>query len=111
MGKSKPANMANVGHCNVEDALEQLTQQNHEIISEKPITSGKFFEALRDIYVRYCDIASQLQNADKKIVAFSVDYETRQTNGLWSTHPCYKVHFSDKEILPFSTKHTGIFSQ
>ncbi|MDK1289846.1 hypothetical protein [Pseudoalteromonas umbrosa] len=101
MEKSKPAIKAKIGQCNAEDTLEQLTQQNHELISNKPITSGKFFEALSDIYVRYCDIASQLQSTDKKIVAFSVDYETRKTDGLWSTHPCYKVHLSNKEVLPF----------
>ncbi|MCF6441212.1 hypothetical protein L1077_17385 [Pseudoalteromonas luteoviolacea] len=106
MKKSKPAMMVKIGQSSAEDMLEQLTQQNYELIPGGPITSGKFFEALRDIYVRYCDITSQLQCADKKIVAFSVDYETRKTDGLWSTHPCYKVHLSNKEILPFSTAYT-----
>ncbi|KZN65227.1 hypothetical protein N473_01245 [Pseudoalteromonas luteoviolacea CPMOR-1] len=102
MDKSKPVVQTHSQHNKAEDALEQFTKQNKEQIPNGPITSGKFFEALSDIYVRYCDISAKLVRNDKKIVAFSVDYETRKTDGLWSTHPCYKVHFSDQEILPFS---------
>ncbi|AOT07581.1 hypothetical protein [Pseudoalteromonas luteoviolacea] len=104
MDKSIPA--AETGsQCNkAEETLEQVTKQSEEQMQTGPITSGKFFEALSDIYVRYCDISAKLVRNDRKIVAFSVGYETRKTNGLWSTHPCYKVHFSDQEILPFSMK-------
>ncbi|MBQ4835517.1 hypothetical protein [Pseudoalteromonas luteoviolacea] len=103
MGKSKQDSTA---HYTAEQPSQLYTDQNKKRLPDRPITSGKFFEALRDIYVRYCGTAAELDASGSKIVAFSVDYETRKTDGLWSTHPCYRVHFSNHDIRPFSIPST-----
>jgi len=38
------------------------------------------------------------------ITGFSVTYEKRHVEGAWATHPCFKVHFSNDELRPFSIK-------
>lgn len=102
MGKAKPVTIAGQLFKKQGDAISYFTDQKEEQLSSGLIQAGKLYEALKDVYVRYCDNSPGYELNGRLITAFSVAYERRQNNGVWVTHPCYKVHFSNDEIRPFS---------
>jgi len=102
MGKAKPVIIAGRLFEKQGDAISYFTDQKEEQLSNGLIQSAELYEALKDVYGRYCDNSPGYELNGRLITAFSVAYEKRQNNGVWATHPCYKVHFTNDEIRPFS---------
>ena len=84
------------------DALAFFKERKKELLPGSQITSGELYDALYDVYVRYCNNSPGYELNGRLIIAFSVNYERRKNGDTWATHPCYKVHFSNDEVRPFS---------
>ncbi len=102
MGKAKPVTIAGRLFEKQGDAIEYFKSQKKDLLPEGPIEEGELFDALKDVYERYCNNSPGYELNGRLITAFGVDYETRKMDGVWATHPCYKTHFSNNEIRPFS---------
>lgn len=68
-----------------------------------PVREGDFFEELRELYTRFCEITKR-DLSNRVIYAFSVDYEPRKNGQTWASHLCYWVQFSPKDKLSFSVR-------
>lgn len=84
-------------------AIDYFMLKCEEVKASGPITTGEYFEELRDLYTRYCESTNWDLNG-REITAFSVDYEPRKNRQIWSSHLCYWVHFSAKQALAFSVE-------
>ena len=102
MSRAKPVTIAGKHYPKQKDAIDYFKKQKQELLPAGPITSGELFEALKDVYTRYCDNSPGYELKGRVITAFSVDYETRKFGDQWMTNACYKAHFSNAEIRPFS---------
>lgn len=102
MGRAKPVTIAGRPFEKQGDAVSYFTEQKEERLASGLIQEGELYDALKDVYERYCDNSPGYELNGRLITAFSVAYEKRQNNGVWATHACYKVHFSNDEIRPFS---------
>ena len=102
MGKSKPVTIAGQQFTSQGEAQAFFKNQKQEQLPKGPIVSGRLFDSLKDVYEQYCNNSPGYELNGRLIVGFSVDFERRKVDGGWATHPCYKVHFSNDEIRPFS---------
>ena len=102
MGKAKPVIIAGRMFSTQGEAQDYFKSQKKELLPEGPIKEGLLFDALKDVYERYCHNSPGYELNGRLIIAFSVDFEKRTIGNNWVTHPCYKVHFSNNEIRPFS---------
>ena len=104
MGRSKPVSFAGKHFERQGDAVDYFNNQKVELLPEGTIENGELFESLKDVYERYCDNSPGYELNGRLITGFSVTYEKRHVEGAWATHPCFKVHFSNDELRPFSIK-------
>jgi hypothetical protein len=104
MGKAKPVTIAGKRFDTQGDAVNFFNNQKKELLPEGMMKEGDLFDALKDLYERYCNNSPGYELNGRLITGFSVEYEKRNVNGGWATHPCYKTHFSNDEIRPFSIK-------
>lgn len=102
MSKAKPVTIAGKYFAKQGDAIDYFKNQKEELLPAGPIKTGELFEALTDVYTRYCDNSPGYGLNGRLITAFSVDYEKRKFGDEWTTNACYKAHFSNAEIRPFS---------
>ena len=102
MGRAKPVTIAGRSFEKQGDAVSYFTERKEERLASGLIQEGELYDSLKDVYERYCDKSPGYELNGRLITAFSVAYEKRQNNGVWATHACYKVHFSNDEIRPFS---------
>ncbi|WP_105257910.1 hypothetical protein [Pseudoalteromonas sp. T1lg88] len=104
MGKAKPVTLAGRRFETQGDVVAFFNSQKQELLPDGPITEGELFDMLKDLYERYCNNSPGYELNGRLIEGFIVAYEKRQNNGSWSTTACFKVHFSNGEIRPFSIK-------
>ena len=104
MGKAKPVTIAGLHFLKQGEALEYFMSKRPELINQSQIIQGELFDALKDLYIRYCENSPGWELNGRLITAFLVDFEPRKNNGGWASYPCYKVHFSNNETRPFSIK-------
>ncbi|QTL34493.1 hypothetical protein [Pseudoalteromonas viridis] len=102
MGKANPVTIAGIHFNKQGDAVSFFNDQKKDLLPEGMIEEGELFSALKDVYERYCNNSPGYELNGRLITGFSVDYERRNVGGTWVTHPCYKAHFSNDEIRPFS---------
>lgn len=94
--------IAGVEFGSVSCAESHFQDRRTEVKDAGPLTEGELFVQLLDLYTRYCAASSGWELNGREITAFSVDYERRTNGGSRAQHLCYKVHFSNKEVRPFS---------
>lgn len=104
MGKAKTVNIAGKHFDKQADAVDFFNSEKKELLPEGLIKEGDLFSALKDLYERYCNNSPGYELNGRLITGFSVAYERRNVNGVWATHPCYKTHFTNDEVRPFSIK-------
>lgn len=102
MGKAKSVAIAGRHFTTQRDAISYFMNQREALLTTKEFSSGELFDTLNDLYTRYCDNSPGWELNGRLITAFSVEFEPRCNDGVWASHPCYKVHFSNREIRPFS---------
>ena len=102
MGRAKPVTIAGNYFSSQGEAVAFFNSQKQELLPEGKIQKGELFNALKDVYERYCNNSPGYELNGRLITGFSVAYERRNAGGVWATHPCYKAHFSNDEIRPFS---------
>ncbi|SON51517.1 hypothetical protein [Vibrio tapetis] len=102
MGRAKPVIISGRLFEKQGAAVSYFVEQKEERLASGLIKEGELYDALKDVYERYCDNSSGYELNGRLITAFSVAYEKRQISGMWVTNACYKVHFSNDEIRPFS---------
>ncbi|WP_300002270.1 hypothetical protein [uncultured Cedecea sp.] len=103
MGRSIPVKFSQKEFKSKKATVAYFKDQREVVKESGPIREGSFFEELKELYVRYCEITQWNLN-NREIYAFSVDYETRHTGQNYGTHLCYWVHFSPKDRLSFSVE-------
>ncbi|MBK5145574.1 hypothetical protein I2494_17995 [Budviciaceae bacterium BWR-B9] len=101
MGVSKPLTIAGRHFSTTTAAKKYFMDKRTEVKSSGPTTEGELFSELYELYTRYCDLSPGWGLNGREIIAFSVDYELRK-NRDYAQHLCFRVHFSNKEIRPFS---------
>lgn len=104
MGKSNPVVIAGKSYPSQKAANDFFNEPRKNLLASAPIKFGELFDALKDLYEQYCNNSPGYELNGRLIIAFSVEYETRHNDGVWASYPCYKVHFSNKEVRPFSVK-------
>lgn len=102
MGRAKMLTIAGRDFSSTADAESYFQNKRPDIKDSGPISEGEFFEQLTEVYTRYCAASQGWELNGREIKAFSVDYELRKNGGGYAQHLCFRVHFSNKEIRPFS---------
>jgi len=102
MAKAKSVTISDRHFIKQGDAIEYFKSQKKELLPEGPIKDGELFNCLKDVYESYCNNSPGYELNGRLITGFSVDFEKRKIKNVWSTHACYKVHFTNNEIRPFS---------
>ncbi|TMP46469.1 MULTISPECIES: hypothetical protein [unclassified Pseudoalteromonas] len=91
MGRSKPVSFAGKHFERQGYAVDYFNNQKVELLPEGTIENGELFESLKDVFERYCDNSPGYELNGRLITGFSVAYEKRHVEGVWATHPCFKV--------------------
>jgi hypothetical protein len=55
MGKAKPLTISGLHFLKQGEALEYFMSKRPELMNQSQITQGELFEALKDLYIRYCE--------------------------------------------------------
>lgn len=84
------------------DAERHFQDKRPEVKKSGPIAEGELFDQLVEVYSRYCRASPGWELNGREVTAFSVDYELRKNGSEYAQHLCYRVHFSNKEVRPFS---------
>lgn len=101
MGTAKPLSIAGRPFATLGKATKYFQDQRQDVKGAGLLTEGELFTELTELYTRYCELYPTWALNGRNITAFSVDYELRE-NGRYGQYLCYRVHFSNKEIRPFS---------
>ncbi|OOF28592.1 hypothetical protein [Salinivibrio proteolyticus] len=102
MGKAKPVTISGKLFKTQADAISYFKEHKDVLLSGDMIHEGELYESLKDVYLKYCNNSPGYELNGRVITGFSVGFEKRNNNGVWASHPCYKVHFSNDEVRPFS---------
>lgn len=102
MAKGNQVVIAGVTYPTQGKAVKEFNNRRKDLLASGPIHSGELYNALTDLYTRYCDNSPGYELNGRKITGFSVSLEKRCINEVWASHLCFKVHFSNGEIRPFS---------
>ncbi len=84
MGRAKPVTIAGRLFEKQGDAVSYFTEQKEERLASGLIQEGELYDALKDVYERYCDNSPGYELNGRLITVFSVAYEKRQNNGVWA---------------------------
>lgn len=84
-------------------ATDYFLKQRDAVNALGLLREGPLFDELRELYLRYCE-STNYDLGNREIYAFSVEYETRHTDGIYGTHLCYWVHYSPKSKQAFSVR-------
>lgn len=103
MGRSVRVNIGGREFPSKKAAVDYFMDQREAAKKSGPVREGHFFDELRELYTRYCEI-TQWDLSNRVIYAFSVDYEPRRNGRSWSSRLCYWVQFSPKDKLSFSVR-------
>lgn len=101
MGAGKSVTIIGRRFATINAAKNYFQDQRPQVKASGLLTEGELYNELKDLYTRYCNLSPGWELNGRNITAFSVDYELRN-NGQYAQHLCYKVHFSNKEVRPFS---------
>jgi len=106
MGRSIPVKIGQKEFKSKKATVGYFMDQREAVKAGGPLKDGEFFDELRDLYLRYCEITDH-RLGNREVHSFSVNYETRHTDQNYGTHLCYWLHFSPKDMdgLSFSVKH------
>lgn len=102
MVRARTLTIAGVEFDSLTRAESHFQDRRCEVKETGPLTQGELFGQLVDLYTRYCAASPGWELNGREITAFSVDYELRKNGESWAQYLCYKVHFSNKEVRPFS---------
>lgn len=103
MGHAIKVNIAGREFPSKKAAVDYFMDQCEAVKKTGPVREGHLFEALRELYTRYCEI-TKWDLSNRVIYAFSVDYEPRPVGQTYASHLCYWVHFSPEQKWSFSVK-------
>lgn len=101
MGTAKRLSIAGRPFATLGKATKYFQDQRQNVKEAGLLAEGELFNELTELYTRYCELYPTWALNGRLIRAFSVDYELRE-NGSYAQYLCYRVHFSNKEIRPFS---------
>lgn len=104
MGHAKKIEIAGLNFSSMSAAESHFMDKRTAVHSSGPVYAGDLFDQLTDLYTRYCENSPGWELNGREITGFSVDYELRKNSGNYAQHLCYKVHFSNKEVRPFSVR-------
>lgn len=104
MGRSIPVKIGERQFSSKTAAKRYFMDQREAVKEKWPLKEGNFFEELKALYLNYCDCCESWGLNGRTITSFTVDFEPRQNGQTWASHLCYWVHFSEKQVRPFSVR-------
>ena len=75
MSKAKPVTIAGKHFYTQGDAVSFFNNQKKELLPEGMMKEGDLFDALKDLYERYCNNSPGYELNGRLITGFSVEYE------------------------------------
>lgn len=102
MGQAILVNIGEQEFLSKKAAINYFMQHRDNVREWGSITGGSLFEALKALYLSYCESSQDRALNSRVIMAFSVDYEPQKNGQACTSHLCYWVHFSKKQKIPFS---------
>ena len=102
MGKAKPITIAGTCYKTKGEASAFFKDQKSNLSANGEIESGDLFDALKELFERYCGNEKGWELNGRLVVSFIVENEKRFVDETWVTTACYKVHLSNGEVRPFS---------
>ena len=102
MGRARTLTIAGQDFNSMAEAESHFQDKRPEVKASGPVSDGELFNQLSEVYTRYCAASPGWELNGREITAFSVDYELRKNRSSYAQHLCYRVHFSNKEVRPFS---------
>ncbi|MGI2134503.1 MULTISPECIES: hypothetical protein [Shewanella] len=102
MGRAKPVTIAGVFYQTQSEASNYFKRQKANLYDNGKVNSGELFNALKELFERYCGNEQGWELNGRLVVSFVVENEKRFVENVWVTTACYKVHLSNGELRPFS---------
>lgn len=102
MGKAKPVTIAGKLYQTKGEASNYFKSQKSSQYAQGKIVSGELFNALKELFERYCENENGWDLNGRLVVSFVVENEKSFVEQIWVTTACYKVHLSNGELRPFS---------
>lgn len=91
-------------------AVDYFMDQREAVKGSGPLREGQFFDDLRELYTRYCEVTNwDLSN--RVIYAFSVDYEPRKNDQTWASIFATGCSFHLRTNCPFRSGKQWMRSQ